>query len=282
MNVKRIIKAIALVFIVISVSMLYAAEEKIKEIDWKYDVNYAGERVGYNRIVLRSILNGERLSEIGSVLIPSFLGDTHIHSFKFENYNADRYLVQADYVYLYDGYLLRAHLETTEREGLQQRDFIYALDDAELSQLQSTWAQTFEDILSNDLLVELFFNQLQSLTLLDSSLTNISQKNFDMTPLALSIRLPEELFKKHKKPIRIFDPESEEVNPFYEISIHSKRVGAGNGQLKSVRQNVQKASIIINGEKLMEYWYDLDSRPINLLKIVDESSGEYVEIVLVK
>jgi len=111
---------------------------------------------------------------------------------------------------------------------------------------------------------------------------NISQKNFDMTPLALSIRLPEELFKEHKNPIRIFDPESEGINPFYEISIHSKRLGAGNGLLKSIRKNVQKASIIINGEKLMEYWYDLNFRPINLLKIVDESSGEYVEIVLIK
>jgi hypothetical protein len=281
MNVGRLIKATALAFIVISAPTLRATEAKKKELDWKYDINYGGEKVGYNRIVLRTSLKGERLSEISSVLIPSFFGDTHIHSFKFENYNANRHFMQGEYVYLYDGYLLRTYLEPMEG-GLKQGDFIYELDSTVLLQIQSGWAQEFENIVSNNLLVESFLKNIPSLKLLDSSVVDISQKNFDMTLLALSIRLPEKSLKKDNNIIRIFDPESEDSNHFYDISIQSKRVNLGDDQLKSINQGVQKVSVIIKGERLIEYWYDLNTRPVSLLKIVDQSSDEHIEIVRVK
>jgi hypothetical protein len=189
--------------------------------------------------------------------------------------------MQGEYVYLYDGYLLRTYLEPMEG-GLKQGDFIYELDSTVLLQIQSGWAQEFENIVSNNLLVESFLKNIPSLKLLDSSVVDISQKNFDMTLLALSIRLPEKSLKKDNNIIRIFDPESEDSNHFYDISIQSKRVNLGDDQLKSINQGVQKVSVIIKGERLIEYWYDLNTRPVSLLKIVDQSSDEHIEIVRVK
>jgi hypothetical protein len=281
MNVRRLIKAGTLVLMVISASTLRASE--IKEIDWKYDVTYSKKKVGHSRIVLRSSIHGEQLFGMSNLVIPSFFEDSHIYSFSFESYNVDGHLMRSEYAYLYNEYLFRIFLEVSEGEQLRKNNFIYKLDSANLLLVQEKWAHNFEKLLSKKSVFESFLKNIKNLIPVDSSMEKLRRNLFDMTLFSLSLRLPEESFKKQKKPIRIFDPASEESNPFYNISIKSEIISTKNSkELNNIKKNVQKFSVVMSSERLIEYWYDLNTKPASLLKIVDSSSGETIEIEIVK
>jgi hypothetical protein len=255
-----------------------------KNIDWNYLVKYDGEEVGYNRIVFRPFSNGERLSEISATIIPSFWGDTNVYSFMFEYYNNDQQIVQAEYVMLYDNYLLITRLTPTQGVRLKQSFLVYQLDKVKLAAIQSEWSQTFEHMLSNALLAESFSKQTKGLKPIDSDVTYINPKDFDITISSLSIRLPEEIVARKGQALRVFDPESEDDNQYYDISIQTQTLEAEKlfPLQKNIKQSFQKVNVTLSKHREIDYWYDLSTQPASLVKVLVRSPKEHIEIVLIK
>jgi hypothetical protein len=282
MSILVFIKATAITLAVLHAPLMNASETK--NIDWKYLVKYDGEEVGYNRIVFRPLYNGERLAEMSATIIPSFWGDTNVYSFKFEHYNNDQQIVQAEYVMLYDNYLLLTRLTPTTGVRLKQSFLVYQLDKVKLALMQSEWSQTFENILSNDLLVESFSKQTQGLKPIDSDVTYINPKDFDITISSLSIRLPEQILARKGQALRVFDPESEEDNQYYDILIQTQTLEAEKlfPLQQNIKQRFQKVNVTLSKHREIEYWYDLSTQPASLVKVVDASPKEHIEIVLIK
>lgn len=154
MTILDFIKATAITLAVSYTPLMNASEAK--NVNWKYLVKYNGEEVGYTRIAIRSLSNGKRLAQMGATIIPSFWGDIHVFSFKFEHYNNVHHIVQAEYVMLYDNYLLLTRLRPTPPQGvrLKQSVLVYQLDKSKLALMQSEWSQMFEHMLSHELLDE--------------------------------------------------------------------------------------------------------------------------------
>ena len=282
MSTLVFIKAIAINLVILHAPLMNASETK--NIDWNYLVKYDGEEVGYNRIVFRPLFNGERLSEMSATIIPSFWGDTNVYSFKFERYNNDQQIVQAEYVILYDNYLLLTRLIPTQGARLKQSFVVYQLDKVKLALMQSEWSQTFENTLSDVLLAELFSKQTQGLKPIESNVTYINPKDFDITISSLSIRLPEVILARKGQALRVFNPESEEDNQYYDISIQTQILEAENlfPLQKNIKQSFQKVNVTISKNREIDYWYDLSTHPASLVKAVDRSPKEHIEIVLIK
>jgi len=282
MSILVFIKAIAITLVILHAPLMNASE--VKNVDWKYLVKYDGKEVGYNRIVFRPFSNGERLSEISATIIPSFWGDTNVYSFMFEYYNNDQQIVQAEYVMLYDNYLLITRLTPTQGVRLKQSFLVYQLDKVKLAAIQSEWSQTFEHMLSNALLAESFSKQTKGLKPIDSDVTYINPKDFDITISSLSIRLPEEIVARKGQALRVFDPESEDDNQYYDISIQTQTLEAEKlfPLQKNIKQSFQKVNVTLSKHREIDYWYDLSTQPASLVKVLVRSPKEHIEIVLIK
>jgi hypothetical protein len=282
MSILVFIKAIAITLVILHTPLMNASEAK--NVDWKYLVKYDGEEVGYNRIVFRPLPNGERLAEMSAAIIPSFWGDTNVYSFKFEHYSNDQQIVQAEYAMLYDNYLLLTRLRPSQGEKLKQSVLVYQLNKPKLALMQSEWSQTFEHILSNDLLAESFSKQIQGLKPIESNVTYINSKDFDMTISSLSIRLPEQIIARKGQALRVLDLASEEDNQYFDVSMQTQIVEAEKlfPLQKNIKQSFQKVSVRLSKQREIEYWYDLSTQPASLVKVVDASPKEHIEIVLIK
>lgn len=276
------IKATAMTITILYTPLMNASPPK--NIDWKYLVKYDGEEAGYTRIVSQPVSNGERLAQMSATIIPSFWGDINVFSFKFEHYNHHQKIVQAEYAMLYDNYLLLTRLRpTTEGVRLKHTVLTYQLDKPKLALMQSKWSQTFEYMLSNELLNELFPKQILGLKPIASKATYINSKDFDITISSLFILLPEEILARKGQVLRVFDPESEQVKPYYDITIQTQRVEGEKAfpDQKNIKQYFHKVSVMTSDQREIAYWYDLSTQPASLVKVVDASAKEHIEIVLV-
>ncbi|MFT5717643.1 MAG: hypothetical protein ACI9T7_001839 [Oleiphilaceae bacterium] len=282
MSLFVFIKATAITLAILHAPVMNASDAK--NVDWKYLVKYDGEDVGYSRIVHRPTSNGERLAEMSAAIIPSFWGDMNVYSFKFEHYNNDHKIVQAEYAMLYDNYLLLTRLRPTQGARLKQSILVYQLDRPKLALMQSEWSQTFEHILSNELLTESFSKEIQDLKPTESNVIYINPKDFDITLSSLSIRLHEEILNRKGRALRVFDLESEVGSQYYDITIQTQSVEDEKSfpHQKNMKQDLHKVNVTISNQREIEYWYDLSTQPVSLVKVVDASPKEHIEILLIK
>ncbi len=257
--------------------------------DRHYTLNYNGDDVGYSRIIVKPLLKeeqikGEKIAEISEITHRSFWGDTDIRSSKLEHYDNNQKISQGVYALLYEQYLVLSSLEQTESGKLKQKERVFELEEPLLSTIREGWKQSFETSLSNPEPISPYNFHNKILKPIESEVNFIDPRNFDLTLSYLSTHLPEILTKFPAKKIRIFNPESDDENPFYNViaNIENQDLAPRQTKEQDTSQRMTVIRLLFDKKAQIEYWYQESAESTRLVKIIDSTREKRIQMTLTK
>jgi hypothetical protein len=270
-----------------------------KYVDFEYNITKNKETIGYGRLTsqpldlkmgLKGTEKGEQISEISEFNLSGFFVDTDIRTRTIEHFDANNKLVLGIYTMLFDEYFVLTQVKKASSGRLKESNHIYELDDVTLSSIRTQWAVLLKKAMKSNEPLKLIPIEIKSLKATESDVHIIDPNDFDVTRTYLSLHLKNLVYKSGPKVIRVFDPTAES-DFIYSVKAELKtKLGesASNATQNDAQKQDQTISVITFDNKRkskieshhLEYLYQFKNNTSHLVKIVDVTGNEKIEMTI--